>query len=459
MSKPRLLVVDDDPHLRTQMRWALADEYDVVLAEDRHQALAAIAAQPVDVVTLDLGLPPRAQNAEEGFATLCALLEGDPAAKVVVITARAERDHALRAVGLGAYDYFLKPVQVEELKVVLRRAVNIRGLEQEQRARQRQAEGAPFAGMLGTSSQIQEVFAAIRKVAASDAAVLVVGESGTGKELVARAIHRESQRAQGSFVAINCGAIPENLLESELFGHEKGSFTGAHVQRKGRIETADGGTLFLDEIGELPPPLQVKLLRFLQERRIERVGGRQEIPVDVRVIAATNLDLSQATRDGRFREDLYYRVSVVVVAVPPLRERRGDIPMLAKAMLGRFAAESKRKVASFTPEALRALATYHWPGNVRELENRVKRAVVMAEGPAVTAADLELGAPRGGVVGYALRDARDALERETIKAMLSRNKGNVSRTALELGVSRPTLYDLMDKLGIVREPAPAAPGS
>jgi two-component system NtrC family response regulator len=455
MSRARLLVVDDDVHLRTQMRWALADEYDVTLVEDRPQALAALAAQPVDVVTLDLGLPPRAQKAEEGFAALTAILAADPAAKVVVITARAERDYALKAVALGAYDYFLKPVQIEELKVVLRRAVKMRDLQQEQRTRQRRVDEAGFEGMLGTSPQIQEVFAAIRKVAPSDAAVLITGESGTGKELVARAIHRSSERAEGPFVAINCGAIPENLLESELFGHEKGSFTGAHAQRKGRIECADGGTLFLDEIGELPASLQVKLLRFLQERRIERVGGRQEIAVDVRVISATNVDLAQATQEGRFREDLYYRIGVVVVNVPPLRERRGDIPLLAKAMLGRFGAQNRRPVGGFMPDALRALSTHHWPGNVRELENRVKRAVVMAEGPAITARDLELAAAPAAVGGSALRDARDAVERETIKAMLSRNKGNVSRTAAELGVSRPTLYDLMDKLGIVRRAAAA----
>jgi two-component system NtrC family response regulator len=290
----------------------------------------------------------------------------------------------------------------------------------------------------------------VRKVAVSDAPVLVVGESGTGKELVARAVHRLGSRSKGPFVAINCGAIPENLLESELFGHEKGAFTGAHVQRKGRIETAHGGTLFLDEIGDLPLPLQVKLLRFLQEHRIERVGGRQEIPVDVRVLAATNADLRLAMRDGRFREDLYYRIGVVVVAIPPLRDRGEDVLVLASAFLQQYAAESRKRAITFSREALAALQGHAWPGNVRELENRVKRAVVMAETPRILPADLELD----GVVapeGRALREVRADLERETIQRALAKHKGNVTRTAAELGVSRPTLYGLIEKLGIARE--------
>jgi two-component system NtrC family response regulator len=448
--KPKLLIVDDDEDLRRQMRWALADEYEVLLAGDRLAAIDAVRAQHPSLVTLDLGLPPDAQGAAEGLATLLQIQQVEDPPKVVVITGREERDHALRAVDQGAYDYFCKPIQAEELKVVLRRALYLQRLEQENRDLQRRATRRGFEDMLGTSPSMEAVFVAVRKVAVTDAPVLVVGESGTGKELVARAVHRLGSRHKGPFVAINCGAIPDNLLESELFGHEKGAFTGAHVQRKGRIETAHGGTLFLDEIGDLPLPLQVKLLRFLQERRIERVGGRQEIPVDVRVVAATNADLRQAMREGRFREDLYYRIGVVVIAMPPLRDRGDDVLLLAAAFLQQSAAESRKRTTGFTREAMEALLAHPWPGNVRELENRVKRAVVMAESPRIQPADLELeDAPRPE--GRALREVRADLEREAIQRALAKHKGNVTRTAAELGVSRPTLYGLIEKLGIARD--------
>jgi two-component system, NtrC family, response regulator len=449
-SKPRLLIVDDDEDLRRQMRWALADEYEVLLAGDRLAAIDTVRAQRPAVVTLDLGLPPDAQGAAEGFATLLQIQQLEDPPKVVVITGREERDYALQAVSQGAYDYFCKPIQADELKVVLRRALYLQRLEQENRELQRRASRRGFEEMLGSSPPMEAVFAAVRKVAVTDAPVLVVGESGTGKELVARAIHRLGVRHKGPFVAINCGAIPDNLLESELFGHEKGAFTGAHMQRKGRIETAHGGTLFLDEIGDLPLPLQVKLLRFLQERRIERVGGRQEIPVDVRVLAATNADLRQAMREGRFREDLYYRIGVVVVSAPPLRDRGDDVLLLAAAFLQRYALESRKRTSGFSREALAALQAHQWPGNVRELENRVKRAVVMAETPRILPADLELD----GVVApesRPLRDVRADLERETVQRALARHKGNVTRAAAELGVSRPTLYGLIEKLGIPRD--------
>jgi two-component system NtrC family response regulator len=451
MAKPGLLIVEDDDDLRTQMKWALAEDYDVSLASDRQEALRALGSSRPAVVTLDLGLPPQSQGVEEGFAALSEILEKDPRAKVVVITGREEREHALRAIGQGAYDYFFKPIRLDELKIVLQRAFHVRRLEDEHRERQRQLDGVSFGGMLGTSPAMQAVFSSIRKVATTDAAVLVVGESGTGKELVARAIHAQGARSAGPFVAINCGAIPENLLESELFGHEKGSFTGAHVQRKGRIESSHGGTLFLDEIGELPLALQVKLLRFLQEHRLERVGGRQEIVVDARVIAATNADLKRAMSEGRFREDLYYRVGVVTITVPPLRERGGDIVLLAKALLDRYTSEAGKKTSGFAPDAVRAMAVHPWPGNVRELENRVKRAVVMAEGPRLTAADLELAGAADKAEGRGLRQARAELERDTIQKTLARNAGNISRTAAELGVSRPTLYGLMERLGIPRQ--------
>ena len=450
MEKPTVLIVDDDEDLRTQMKWALTADYEVLLAEDRPRALELFRAARPPVVTLDLGLPPRAQGVEEGFATLAEIQQLDPTGKVIVITGREEREFALQAVAQGAYDFFYKPIQVDELKVVLRRAFHLYRMEQENREIRRQWGGQVFEDMLGTSPPIQEVFTAIRKVATTDAPVLIQGESGTGKELVARAIHRLGPREKGPFLAINCGAIPENLLESELFGHEKGAFTGAHVQRKGRIEAAHGGTLFLDEIGELPLALQVKLLRFLQERRLERVGGRQEITVDARLISASNIDLRKAMREGRFREDLYYRVGVVVVVVPPLRDRGEDVVLLAKAMLERYAAEGKKRITSFTQDALRRLQGHDWPGNVRELENRVRRGVVMAEGARLTAADLEFTGGEPSFESKGLKQLRQSMERETIQRALSKNKGNVSQTATELGISRPTLYGLMEKLGIAR---------
>jgi two-component system NtrC family response regulator len=455
MSKPRLLVVDDEEDLRTQMKWALADDYEVVLAADREQALAQVRESRPAVVTLDLGLPPRAGGVEEGFAALYEIHEAEPGTKVIVITGRDEREFALQAVAQGAYDHFCKPVQIDELKVVLRRAFQIHALEQENREQQRQRGGEAFEDLIGVSEAMQQVFSSVRKLAVTDAPVLIVGESGTGKELVANAIHRLGTRAQGPFAAINCGAIPENLLESELFGHEKGAFTGAHAQRRGRIELAHGGTLFLDEIGELPLLLQVKLLRFLQERKLQRVGGRQDLTVDARVISATNSDLKAALREGRFRDDLYYRVAVVTVPLPPLRERGEDVFLLARAFLERESAQSRKKITGFTPEALRAIEGHPWPGNVRELENRVRRAVVMSDGPLVGSVDLELeAAPGDAAQSRGLREMRETVERETIRKALSRNRGNVSQTAAELGISRPTLYGLMEKLGIGREPTP-----
>jgi two-component system NtrC family response regulator len=400
---------------------------------------------------LDLGLPPDPDGVQQGFLTLSELLAHDALIKVIVVTGHDEREHALRAISQGAYDFFCKPIQIEELKIVLRRAFYLSELEREHRELQKLMGGESFEGMLGTSPQMQEVFTAVRKVATTDAPVLIVGENGTGKELVAQAIHRKSARKQHPFVAINCGAIPETLLESELFGHEKGAFTGAHIQRKGRVELAQGGTLFLDEIGELSAALQVKLLRFLQEHRIQRVGGREDIVVDSRVIAATNTDLEQGMREGRFREDLYYRLGVVVISVPPLREREGDIPLLATTLVQRYAAEDKKRITGFTSQAVRALEEHDWPGNVRELENRVKRAVIMAEGSKLTPGDLELTSSYATYHGMGLKQAREALEKDLIERALSRNRGNVTKAAADLDVSRPTLYELMQKLGIEKK--------
>jgi two-component system NtrC family response regulator len=450
MEKDKLLIIEDDEDLRKQMKWGLSKDFEVFTAGDRPSGLEIFMKENPSVVTLDLGLPPDPAGVEEGFHVLSDILEHAPLSKVTVITGRNEKEHALSAIEQGAYDFLAKPVQLDELRVILSRALYLSKLEREHRELQEQIREDSFEGMLGTSPQMLEVFNSIRKVATTDAPVLIVGESGTGKELAAQAIHRRSARKDKPFIAINCGAIPENLLESELFGHEKGAFTGAHIQRMGRIELAKNGTLFLDEIGELPGHLQVKLLRYLQEQRIERVGGREEISVDARVIAASNTDITQAIKQGNFREDLYYRLGVVVISLPPLHEREADVPLLATALLRKYATEHQTKISGFTSQALRVIERHRWPGNVRELENRIKRAVIMAEGRKVTPADLELSSPDTRYNGLGLKEAREALEKDLIKQALDKSNGNITRAAEELGVSRPTLYELMDKLGIER---------
>lgn len=445
-AKQSLLIIDDDEDLRKQMKWALADEYEVVLAEDRTSALRVFQKKRPSIVTLDLGLPPRPASTEEGFLALSEMLAIESSTKIIVITGRGEKEQALKAIAGGAYDFLSKPVEIDELKVMLKRASYLAGLERE--GRQMMAENQQsFQDIVGGSPQMQEVFATIRKVAGSDVPILVTGESGTGKELVARAIHNLSARRKGPFVAINCGAIPENLIESELFGHERGAFTGAHAQRKGRVEAAEGGTLFLDEIGEIPLALQVKLLRYLQEQVIERVGGRETIKVNARVLTATNRDLKEAMQKGDFREDLYFRIGVITVPLPRLKDRVGDITLLAQAFLRRYAAQAKKKLVGFTPEAVDALESYDWPGNVRELENRIKRAVVMTEGKRVRPEDLDLEGD-GEKQAMGLKEAREATERKLVVSALVRNQDNITRTAEELGISRPTLYELMEKLGI-----------
>lgn len=449
--KQKLLVVEDDSSIATPMKWALAQDYEILLAEDRVTAMDLFKRETPSVVTLDLGLPPYPSEVREGFAALNEMLSHDGFAKIIVITGQGEKDHALKAIGQGAYDFLCKPTQIDELKVVLQRAFYVSQLERKNRELQLQSNGEPFATMLGASPEIQEVFASIRKVATTEVPVLITGESGTGKELVGKAIHQLSTRKTTPFVVINCSAIPETLLESELFGHEKGAFTGAHIQRKGRFETAQGGTLFLDEIGELSLSLQVKLLRFLQEHLIETVGGREEIFVDVRVMAASNRDLMESIREGRFREDLYYRLGVVTIALPPLREREGDIRLLATSLLPKYSTENKKKITGFTPQAIRALETYRWPGNVRELENRIKRAVIMAEGPRITPQDLELVSEYTRYEGNGLKEAREGFERDFILRVLSRNKGNITKAAEELRIHRSTLYELMEKLGMGKE--------
>jgi len=448
MEKAKLLIIEDDEAIRTQMKWALAQSYEILIAEDRPSAIEIFIKERPPVVTLDLGLPPYPGEVKEGFLALNEMLSHNGLVKVVVITGQGEKDHALKAIGEGAYDFFCKPIQIEELRVVLSRAFYVSQLEYDHQELKKRVSGESFEGMLGTSSQMQEVFSSIRKVATTEVPVLIIGESGTGKELVAKAIHKNSSRKVFPFVVINCSAIPENLLESELFGHEKGAFTGAHIQRKGRFEMAQRGTLFLDEIGELSLPLQVKLLRFLQDQKIERVGGREAIVVDARVLAATNKDLTQAIKEGKFREDLYYRLGVVTVSLPPLRERGEDILLLATAHLQRFAYENRKKITGFNPQAIRAIETYPWPGNIRELENRIKRAVIMVEGQKVTPGDIELNFLYSKYEGRGLKEAREALEKDLIQNALSKNKGNITKAAEELGVSRPTLYELMEKLEI-----------
>jgi two-component system NtrC family response regulator len=448
--KPKLLIVDDDQEIRTQMKWALAGDYEIVLAEDRASAIEAFQTARPLVVLLDLGLPPHPGDPDEGLAALSDLLAMERLAKVVIITGQGEKSIALQAIGAGAYDFLVKPVDKEELKLLVRRGFHVASLEVEYRQMQQMMGGSAFAGMMGSSPAIRAVFDSIRKVATTDAPVLLLGESGTGKEMAARAIHENSARKNGPFIAINCSAIPETLLESELFGHEKGAFTGAHAQRKGRFEMANGGTLFLDEIGEIPLPLQVKLLRFLQEQHIERVGGRQPIEIDTRVITATNSDLKKGMLDGTFREDLYYRLAVVQVVLPPLREREGDIRLLGQFFLQRFGAEANKTGLAFDQEALRTLDRHPWPGNVRQLENCVRRAVIMCEGKRLTVRDLELAPVVQGAPAN-LKDARENLERDMIQNALRKHAGKIAPAASELGVSRPTLYDLMEKLGIAKE--------
>jgi two-component system NtrC family response regulator len=451
MTKTRLLIVDDDEDIRIQMKWALCSDYDLDTAGDRAGALSAFTAARPTVTLLDLGLPPRPNDPDEGLEVLSAILALDPLAKVIVVSGQSDKQNALRAVGAGATDFLCKPVDMDQLGLVLQRCVYMAELEQEYRAMQHSERPDVFESMIGASPQMQAVFDMIRKVAPTSAPVLILGESGTGKEMVAQALHRRSSRGSGPFVAINCNTIPENLLESELFGHEKGAFTDAHALRKGHIESAAGGTLFLDEIGELPASVQVKLLRFLQEKCFQRVGGRQEIQSDARVLAATNSNLRESVADGKFREDLYFRLAVVVIKVPPLRERGDEIIQMSKAFLRDYGIEHAKTGLTFAPDALRSLSVHSWPGNVRELQNRVRRAVIMADGKRVLARDLELTDKLSALPLQTLKEARESVERELIQDALRRHRGKITSAAVELGVSRPTLYELMEKLGIPRD--------
>jgi two-component system, NtrC family, response regulator len=448
-NQPILLLIDDDPEIRDQMKWAFTSDYELLEAGDRSAALAHTKQAMPRLVLLDLGLPPDPEGASEGLAILREILGINPAAKVIVVTGNSDRANALAAIEGGAYDFIEKPVQLDVLKILLQRATYLADVEQENRALRERAGQHELEGLVGNSAPMQDVVRMIRRVGPSDVPVLITGESGTGKELVARAIHRQSERKGEPFVAINCGAIPETLLESELFGYEKGAFTGAAQQRKGRIESAQRGTLFLDEIGDIPLSLQVKLLRFLQDHTIQRLGAKETLAVDARILAATNVDLQKAIAEGRFREDLFYRLCVVSIAVPALRERGSDITLLAKTFLTKFAEEQKKSLKGFTPQAIGALTSYHWPGNVRELENRVKRAVVMAEGKYVMPENLELKDPSSSDEQTAtLRASRENREKDLVRLAMEKAEGNVSRAAAELGISRPTLYQLLTRYGL-----------
>ncbi|HCJ22087.1 MAG TPA: PEP-CTERM-box response regulator transcription factor [Erythrobacter sp.] len=445
-TKPKLLIVEDDEGLQAQLKWAYED-FDVILADTRETAVAAVRAEEPAVVTLDLGLPPDPDGTSEGFAVLEAIMAIKPDTKVIVASGHGARESALRAVEEGAYDFYQKPVDIDTLGLIVQRAYRLHQIESENRrlAEQIGDERTVLGSMITAAPEMAKVARTIERVAPTNVSVMLLGASGTGKELLARGVHDCSVRKDGSFVAINCAAIPENLLESELFGHEKGAFTGAVKTTPGKIELADGGTLFLDEVGDIPLPLQVKLLRFLQERTIERVGGRKAISVDTRIVCATHQDLEAMIGAGTFREDLFYRLAEIVVKVPPLSDRPGDAVLLAKHFLTRLAKEMNPHVKGFAPDALAAIDSWAWPGNVRELENRVKRAVIMADSKLVTAEDLDLtqSAADGADIALNLKAAREQADRRMIRQALARSEGNISNTAKLLGISRPTLYDLL----------------
>jgi len=444
-----LLIVEDDLALQKQIKWSL-DRFESITASDRASALQQLRKNTPAVVTMDLGLPPDADSVSEGFKLLQEILTFDPDIKVIVLTGQNDQANALRAVGMGAYDFFAKPFEPELLNLTVERAFRLFELQAENRRLQTLHQPDAMSGLMTRDPEMLRICRMVEKVATSNATVMLLGESGTGKEVLARGLHQSSSRRGGKFVAINCAAIPENLLESELFGYEKGSFTGAAKMTVGKIETANGGTLMLDEIGDLPFQLQAKLLRFLQERTIERLGGRQEIPVDVRIVCATHQDLKALSKEGKFRDDLYYRLAEIVVNVPPLRARAGDAALLAHAFVRRFSLEQKRPTMTLSQEAVRAVELHSWPGNIRELENCIRRAVIMADGSQISCDDVGLqGLPEvEGESSLDLRVIRDNAEKAAIGIALGRVNGNMVKAAELLGVSRPTLYDLMHRLGL-----------
>ncbi|MEL7023581.1 MAG: PEP-CTERM-box response regulator transcription factor [Pseudomonadota bacterium] len=448
-SQPTLLVVEDDPGLQSQLKWVF-DDVEMVQAEDRESAIDAIRRHEPEVVLQDLGLPPDPDGTAEGLRCVEEILQLAPNTKIIVVTGHGDKDNALKAIGAGAYDFYQKPLDTDVLKLLVGRAFTLAALEAENRRLRKSTSHSPLDGIVAVSPGMLKVCRTIEKVAPTIATTLLLGESGTGKEVLARAIHKLSPRADQPFVAINCAAIPENLLESELFGFEKGAFTGAAKQTPGKVEVASGGTLFLDEIGDMPMSLQAKLLRFLQERVVERIGGRVEIPVDVRVVCATNQNLKSLIESGGFREDLYYRICEIEIPIPPLRDRENGVLMLARVLLDEAAQRHGKSIRGFSEDAHQAMVAHLWPGNVRELSNKVNGAVIMADGPQVTAEDLGLEVPEE-VLSLNLREVRDAAERNATRQAIVHTGGNISRAAALLGVSRPTLYDLMERHGIEAE--------
>ena len=444
--RPTLLMVEDDLGLQKQMRWSF-DRYNVIFADNREAAVAQLRRHEPLVATLDLGLPPDPDTPNEGFKTLEEILALAPATKVIALTGQNDRGNALRAIGMGAYDFFAKPFEPDVLGLVIDRAFRLADLEQENRRLSESVSTSPLSGLLTRDPGMLKICRQIERLAPTNATVLLLGESGTGKEVLARGLHQLSPRHDKRFVAINCAAIPDTLLEAELFGYEKGAFTGAAKTTPGKIETADAGTLFLDEIGDLPHPLQAKLLRFLQERVIERIGSREEIAVDVRVVCATHRNLRDLIRDGGFREDLFYRLSEMVVTIPPLRDRSGDSSLLAHAFVTRFGAQNGREKLRLREDALDAIGQHRWPGNIRELENCIKRATIMADGAAITAEDLGLETP-DETSSFNLRQVRDEAEKQAVLKVMARVDGNIAKAAELLGISRPTLYDLLNRFGL-----------
>jgi two-component system NtrC family response regulator len=451
MLEHKILVVDDEELIRNQMKWALSKDYEVLLAGNVNSAMKSIGKEKPDIIMLDISLTPDMGTGTEGIALLQEILSLDDTIKVIMITGNNTRENARRCVALGAYDFYSKPIDVEEIKITIRRAIHIQSLERENRRLQEDLERAQeFREIISSCEEMDEVLETVRRVSATDVTVLIQGESGTGKELIARAIHYNSTRKDKPFVPVNCGAIAENLLESELFGHEKGAFTDAYTRSRGKLELAQDGTLFLDEIAELTPKLQVKLLRFLQEREIERVGGEERIQLDVRVLAASNRNIEEELKKGQFRDDLYYRLNVISISLPPLRERGEDVILLANAFLNRFSREMGINTNGFSDEALLALRSYNWPGNVREVENKLRRAIIMARGPYITPDDLDLKEPdkKKKPGKLTLKEARDRLESQYIREALRRSNGNVTHASELIGVTRSTFYSIMEKYGI-----------
>lgn len=442
--KPTLLIVEDDVGLQSQLKWHF-DQYEVVIAGDREQAIAAVRQHEPAVVLQDLGLPPDEEGVEEGFKSVQEITQLSPHTKIIVVTGNHDYENAVSAIAMGAYDFYQKPVHPETLDLIVERAYNIFQLEEQNRKLQ-ESSSSPLQGIVASDPEMMRICRVVEKIAPTNVTCTILGESGTGKEVFARAIHNLSPYSENRFVAINCAAVPENLMESELFGHEKGAFTGATKRTLGKVETAIGGTLFLDEIGDMPLALQAKLLRFLQERVIERVGGREEIPIDVRVVCATNKNLEEMIKEGTFREDLYYRICEMVITIPPLRDREGDKILLARHLLKNMAEENNPNVTGLTSEAAQAIESYQWPGNIREMENKMKRAIIMCDEKLISIDDLGINSSEEFSIN--LRQVRHDAERNAVKQALSLADGNNSTAAKLLGITRPTLYDLLKKYNI-----------